>query len=318
MDHTRAKRILVTGATGFVGANLARTLLHYGADVHALVRPSSQLWRLEDILPHLYLHTADLLDRQRLQETVEQIRPQIIFHSAASGVSHAQKDRHSILNTNVLGTLNLLETTAQITCERFVYTGGSSEYGIKNTPMKETDMLEPSTFYGMSKAAQTLLCQQFAKEHCLPIVILRLFSVYGYWESAERLVPTVIRAALHNQEIALTAPGYRRDFIFVQDVIAACLLAVKANINSGEIINVGSGQQWANEDVVSIVQTLVPGWKSRVKVGDYAAHRFDTTHWVSDSQKAKQLLGWEPHYTLKQGLEKTISWFRLYRQAYIK
>ncbi len=318
MDHLRAKRILITGATGFVGANLTRTLLHYGADVHALVRPSSQLWRLQDILPHLDLHIADLLDRQQLQETVEQIRPQIIFHTAVAGVSHAQKDRQSILDANVFGTLNLLEATAQIAYESFVYTGSSTEYGVKNTPMNETDMLEPSTLFGVSKAAQTLLCQQFAKEHFHPIVILRLFSVYGYWESAERLVPTVIRAALRNREIALTVPGYRRDFIFIKDVTAACLLAVKANINSGEIINVGSGQQWANEDVVNIVQTLVPDWKPQVKVGEYSAHRFDTTYWVSDIQKAKQLLGWEPQYTLKEGLEKTISWFRLHQQAYIK
>jgi nucleoside-diphosphate-sugar epimerase len=261
---------------------------------------------------------TDLVDRQQLQKSVKQICPQIIFHIAASGVSPAQKDRQSILNTNVLGTLNLLQATAQIAYERFVYTGSSLEYGVKNTPMKETDMLEPSTFFGMSKAAQTLLCQQFAKEHFQPIVVLRLFSVYGYWESPKRLVPTVIRAALRNQEIALTVPGYRRDFVFIEDVIEACLLAVKANISSGEIINVGSGQQWGNEDVADIVQTLVSDWKFQVNVGGYPAHRSDTPFWVSDIQKAKRLLGWEPRYTLKIGLEKTIAWFRLHQQTYIK
>ena len=86
MDHLRAKRILITGATGFVGANLIRTLLHYGADVHALIRPGSQLWRLQDILPQISLHVTDLIDRQQLQDSVKQICPQIIFHLAASGV----------------------------------------------------------------------------------------------------------------------------------------------------------------------------------------------------------------------------------------
>ncbi len=316
MDYLKGKKILITGAAGFVGSNLAGTLLHHGADVHLFIRPGSRLWRLEEILPGLNLHFVDLADGEKVQEKVRHIRPQIIFHIAASGVSHRQKDRRSILNSNIFGTLNLLEAASQIACERFVYTGGSSEYGIKNTPMKETDVPDPSTFYGMSKAAQTLLCRQFAKEYSYPVVILRLFSVYGFWEPAERLVPTVIKAALHNQEMALTAPGYRRDFIFIEDVIDACLSAVTAVVNNGEIINVGSGRQWANEEVVEIVKNLVPGWKSHVKIGGYPAHLSDSGYWVADIRKAKQQLGWEPRFNLKEGLAKTISWFRVHQQAY--
>lgn len=318
MDDLRAKRVLVTGAAGFVGANLTRELVGRGAQVHALVKPSTDLWRIAEVIPRLTLHRGDLTDREELSRIIHRIRPEIIFHLAATG-GHpcGQQDRERALWTNVLGTANLLAATAPVDYQCFVHFGSSLEYGAKQEPLKESDRLEPFTFRGVAKAAATLLCQQFARANHRPVAVLRPFSVYGYWETPTRFIPTAIKAALSNQEIALTASGYRHDFIFVADVVEACLLALKAEKIAGEIINVGSGQQWSNEEVIDVIQALC-GQRIQVRVGEYLGSPSDTTHWVADIQKAKQLLGWEPRHTLQSGLEKTISWFRLHGNAYLE
>ncbi len=315
LGDLRGRRVLVTGAGGFVGANLTRELLQRGADVHALVRPSTRLWRVAEIIPRLTLHLVDLSHREEIEKTVIAARPKVIFHLARDRGDRSKQDRFETLGLNILGTANLLEATASLDYERFVYTGSLLEYGVRKEPLKESDLLEPLTVYGVTKAAETLLCQQFARAHRRPVVVLRPVTVYGPWEAPTRLVPTAIRAALCNQEITLTVPGYRRDWLFVGDLVEACLLTLQAKNVAGEIINIGSGQQWANEEVVQMVET-VSGERVKVRVGEYPPRPFDTSHWVADIRKAKSLLGWEPQHSLRSGLEKTIAWFRLHQDAY--
>lgn len=316
MENLEGKRVLVTGAAGFVGANLARELIRRRAEVHALIRPSTNLWRIAEIRSSLILHRADLNDSKAVHKVVERGRPQVIFHLAATG-GHASQpwEREEALRTSVLGTANLLEAVVPLDFERFVYLGSSLEYGPRDYPLKESDRMEPMTFRGVAKAAATLLCQQFARANCRPLVVLRAFSVYGYWEAATRLVPTVILAAFRNREVALTASGFRRDLVFVEDVVEACLLALQVKQVCGETINIGSGEQWSNEEVVQMVEAL-SGQRVRVQVGTYPPRPSDTGHWVAAIGKARQLLRWEPKHPFRHGLEKTISWFRLHQDAY--
>jgi nucleoside-diphosphate-sugar epimerase len=308
---------MLTGAGGFVGAQLVRELLRRGAEIHAVVRRGSNLRRLEGILERVSRHEADVTDREALGRIFESIRPVYVFHAATRRASDSPEARRATLRTNVDGTLNLLEAAAFAgSVRRLVAFGGSLEYGVKSEPMKETDCAEPSTFYGATKAAATLVAQQFAREHALPLVVLRLFSVYGYWEAGSRLIPTAILAALEDYPLDLTAPGYRRDLIFVADAVEASLRAAQAGrVAPGEIINVGTGRQWSNEEVVELIQEIV-GRRIRVRAGAYAARRSDATHWVADRQKAARLLGWEPRHTLPEGLQKTIEWLRLHRDFY--
>jgi nucleoside-diphosphate-sugar epimerase len=259
---------------------------------------------------------VDLTDREQLQRDVTEIRPDIVFNLAMPGGHPSQgREQEDFLKTSILGTANLLEAVTTMDFQRFVHIGSFLEYGAKNKPLQESDCLEPSTFRGVAKAAATLLCQQIVQANRLPIVVLRPFSVYGYWEAPTRLVPTAIRAALYNQEIALTAPAYRHDWIFVEDMVEVCLLSLQSEEVAGEIINVGSGQQWSNEEVVEMVQA-VSGQVVRVRVGDYPARPPDTTYSVADIWKAKRLLGWEPRYSLRSGLGKTVAWFRQHRDVY--
>ena len=315
MNNLQSMRILITGAAGFIGANLIRKLIPFGCDIHAIVREHTNLWRIEieEVASKLTLHHTDLVHLEQLQQTVKRINPEIIIHLAKYGPS--SEDRWETFETNIIGTFNLLEATSSLNYQRFIHTGSSSEYGPKSQPMTESDILEPSTFFGATKASATILCQQFSKAHNRPIVILRPFLVYGYWDEASHLIPTVIRACMHKQTVPLTPPGYRRDWVFIEDVIEAYLLAVGAENTAGEIINVGSQEQWSNEEVVDMVQDIC-GQKIEVQVGAHRPTSFDTAQWVAGIEKAQKLLGWKPRHTFRRGLEKTISWFRLHQDAY--
>ena len=291
MTQWQGRSALVTGAAGFVGANLVRRLVDLGAEVHALVRPSSSLWRLEDVVSRVTVHPVDLLDRTALSAAVTASEPEFVFHLAAKGATSHDLDASQLFQANAMGTLNLLAATQPFSYARLVHVGGSSEYGPHPAPLKETDRLAPVTPYGASKAAATLACQQFARAHERPVVIVRPFSVYGPWEAPARLVPTAILAAFEQRQLRLTPPGYRRDLVYVADVVDACLLAATCEVPPGEIVNVGTGRQWTNEEVVSTIER-VSGRRVQSRVGEYRPRLSDTAHWVADVTKAERLFGW--------------------------
>lgn len=316
MGDLTGARTLLTGATGFIGANLARALVRGGAEVHAVVRLRSNFWRIADLIPPLVVHRADLNDFEVLKDVIAQVSPEIIFHLAAPGGHPGDPaQRIEMLRTVVLGTHNLLEAASPIAYQRLVHICSSTVYGHSPQPLQETHRLEPVSFRGVAKAAAAILCRQHARSSGRPVIVLRPFSVYGYWESGARLIPTAILAALRDREMRLTVPGFRRDLIFVPDMVEACLLALQADVQAGEAINIGSGVQWSNEGIVQQVQAI-SGSQFKVQAGVYPAQAPDTSHWIADIQKAKDLLDWEPGHNLQSGLEKTIAWFRRHLDAY--
>jgi nucleoside-diphosphate-sugar epimerase len=303
-----ASRVLVTGAAGFIGANLVRRLLHLGCEVHALVRPSTRLWRIEEIRSRLVVHQADVLDVGEVRTAFDRAQPQAIFHLASvRGYPVDPEGTRQMLRTSVEGTYNVLDAAAGAGVGCIVHVGSSLEYGARASPLKETDTLEPITLRGSIKAAQTLLCLTLARSTGLPVSVLRAFSVYGPWEPAANLIPTAIVAALRGREIALTPVGYRRDLVFVDDVVDACLRAAETDAAFGEVTNIGSGRQWSNEEVVELVGAIT-GQNVRSRAGAYPLRPSDTAHWVADITKARRLLGWEPRHDLRRGLEKTVAW----------
>ena len=150
--------VLITGATGFIGACLARKISKTH-NVHIILRKDSDTWRIKDIINDLSLHYADLTDGPAVKKIVEAVKPNTIYHLAAYGTYSSQQDCSQIIQSNIIGTLNLLKASEHIGFSIFINTGTSSEYGTKNQPMKETDITEPNTCYGVSKVSQTLLCQ---------------------------------------------------------------------------------------------------------------------------------------------------------------
>ncbi len=308
------KRVLITGATGFVGAVLARRLVADGHEVHALMKSTTPRWRIADVVADLRCHEADLRDEAALRAVVGEIRPEVIYHLATHGAYPFQTDPDGIIQTNILGTWNLLKAAARVDYEVFVNTGSSSEYGFKEYAMRETDLLEPNSYYSVAKCAQTLLCQHVANTESRPITTFRLFSVYGPLEEPSRLVPTLIRQCLEGSDLTLVDPEIARDFVYVDDVVDAYLRFDKLAAMSGEIINVGTG---VRSTIKQVVEQVLRHTGARVQChwGAMPARIWDTRTWVGDCTKSNRLLGWSAQTSLSDGIEQTIAWVRGHRDA---
>jgi len=316
MKHILSPRnVLITGGAGFVGANLTRKLIELGYDVNLILKRSSNLWRIKDILNGVKVYYIDLLDKNKLSKIVNKINPVFIIHLATYGDYRNQSDVEQMMDVNIKGTLNLLIASKNINYKMFINTGSSSEYGIKNEPMKETDFLNPISFYAATKASSTFLCQIFAKEYNKPIVTLRPFSVYGPYEEEKRFVPTIVKAVIKNKPIKITSGEQRRDFIYIQDVVGIYIKTMSYGKKlSGQIFNVGTGVEYTNDEVV---QTLfkVTGKKVKIEKGAYPKRLWDTQHWVSDISKTEKLLKWKPKFSLEKGLLETYKWhLQLYEE----
>jgi nucleoside-diphosphate-sugar epimerase len=311
----QGKRVLITGATGFIGANLARKLAETN-NIGILVRHESNMWRLQGMEGQLRRITGDLTDYESVAKALHEFEPEIIIHSAIYGGLPSQKDVGRIFQTNVNGTINLLEACQGINLEFFLNLGSSSEYGQKTKPMNESDALEPTIPYGVAKAAATLYCRQFAKRNNMPLATARLFSPYGYYEEKTRLIPEIIMKCLNRQDIVIGNPASCRDFIFVEDCLDAfeTIITSKNFIAPGEIFNVGSGTQ---HSVQTIVDAIVQISKERISVNrDISKERtYDTTTWIADNTKLRSL-GWKPSYNIYEGLSKTFKWFKDHMNEY--
>ena len=252
------KNALLTGASGFIGANLARTLLSSGHTVHLLVRPGSASWRIDEIRSHVQLHQVNLLDESAILRAVEKIKPDWIFHLAAHGAYSHQTDLHEIIRTNFLGTVNLVEACLKIGFDSFVNAGSSSEYGLKDHAPSETAWIEPNSHYAVSKASATLYCRYTAISRRVPITTLRLYSVYGPYEEPTRLIPTLVVRGLDGQWPPMANPDIARDYVYVDDVCGAFLATVRGSrAVHGSVYNVGTGFQTTLEEVVDLVRELL-------------------------------------------------------------
>lgn len=281
-----------------------------GYNINLIVKKNTNLWRLKDIVSKIRIHKVDLLDKLKLSGTVSKIKPEIIIHLATYSDYRNQRTIKQMVNLNIEGTLNLLMVTKDIDYSVFINTGSSSEYGFKNKPMNENDLLEPISFYAATKASATLLCQVFAKEFKKPIVTLRPFSVYGPYEKKDRFIPTIIKAVIEHKPISLTSEKQCRDFIYIDDVIDAYIKVIKNGKSlAGQILNIGTGKQYDNNDVVKTLFKAV-GETVSIKKGAFPKRLWDTPYWVANISKTNKLLKWKPQFSLEEGLKKTYSWYK--------
>ncbi len=309
MASQNKRRVFVTGAGGFVGANLTRVLLKNNYSVHILNHSKNLSWRLQEISQNLHIHQGDITDFQSLKKIIQTAKPDYIIHLAAYGAYHFQTELDKIVDVNLKGTTNLLEASKDIPYKLFINTGSSSEYGINKKPMKENDFCKPTSYYAATKLGATQLCKVFAQSNDKPIVTFRLFSVYGPYEAPTRLIPVVAKAIIKNTNINLSPGNQRRDFIYIDDVCDAYLRALKLGDKlTGEICNVGTGNEYTNSEIVKTF-FKVANKKTTINKGAYPKRNWDTPHWKADISHVKKVLGWKPASTIDKGLASTYSWF---------
>lgn len=305
----------ITGASGFIGSVLLRRLIEQKQEVHLVLRKESKTWRIDDLLDKVTIHLSDLSDLNELTQIIQKVNPTIIYHLATNGAYSSQKDANQIINTNILGTWNLLQACNSINYKLFVNTGSSSEYGFKKFAMRETDIVEPSSYYAVTKCAQTLLCSHIAKQEHKPIVTIRPFSVYGPYEEPKRFVPTLMKALYFNEEMNLVDPETARDYIYIDDMVDAYLKIDELKSNPGEYFNIGTGVQSTIKETVELAKKVTQK-NAQFKWGTMENRNWDTNNWVADISKARLLLKWSPKITLEQGINSTWNWFQNYHKFY--
>jgi nucleoside-diphosphate-sugar epimerase len=303
------ERVLITGGSGFVGACLARDLIAEGHDVHLLLRSEADLWRLAGLEGRYSPLRADLRDTRGVREAVFACQPEVIYHLATHGAYAFQKDRTTILETNVAGTANLLDALEGRDYRMLVNVGSSSEYGHKDRPMSEDDLLEPRTVYGVAKASSTLLCQAEAFRG-RPVATVRIFSAYGPWEDPRRLVPYVMGCCFRGEAPQVTAGDQPRDFVYVDDVVGLLKTAANHPQARGQILHAGTGRQHTVRDMVETIAAVVGAVDSPPQFGVQLARPDEPANWVANVTRTTALTGWHPQYDLRSGVERTWEWFQ--------
>jgi UDP-glucose 4-epimerase len=307
---TTGVRALVTGAGGFIGANLVRYLLETGHDVLGVVRPGATPWRLEDISGDLRMLELDLADPDATQSAMGAARPEWIFHLAAHGAYEWQTDVETMFRVNVGATAALLAAARDVEARAFIHAGSSSEYGLKTHAPREDEWLEPNSVYAVTKAASSHLTA-LARTQGVPAVTLRLYSIYGPWEDPGRLIPALVREGSRGRLPPLVTPTTARDFVYVDDCCDALVRAASLGAPSGPeaILNIGSGTQTRLDELVEIAREEFevqepPRW------GTMGQRQWDATVWVSDPRAALEQLGWKASTSLAEGLGATSAWLR--------
>jgi nucleoside-diphosphate-sugar epimerase len=303
-------RVLVTGASGFLGSHVVRRLVKEGADIYAVTSSvSTSPERLSDLLDGITLLEANLRDASSLAHVVAAAQPELVIHQAAFthvGKSFSRIDEN--IQTNIQGTVNLLQAL-EGHYRRFVYVGSGDVYGDSPVPFTEDGPVAPASPYAVSKYAAERFCRMFHQAYGWPIVCLRPFNVYGPGQSPDRIIPELIISALSGRDLKMTEGRQTREFMYVEDVAEAFVQAlVKPDID-GEVINVSRGEEVSIRQLATTVLELMG---NPVKGLFGALENRPTEIWrmFGDDTKARELLGWSATTTLTDGLTKTIDWYR--------
>ncbi|MBV9411085.1 MAG: SDR family NAD(P)-dependent oxidoreductase [Acidimicrobiia bacterium] len=305
------KRVLVTGATGFIGSHLTRRLVNEGAEVHVLTSSVSSVYpvRLVDLQGRITVHEASLTDRDAMEKLVARTEPSLVFHLGA--YTHVGKSWNRIeecVQTNIEGTVNLLQALAPQQYDRFVSTGTSEIYGGIEVPFREDAAVNPSSPYSVSKYTAEMYCKILHNAHGWPVVMLRPFNAYGPAQSPDRIIPEIVVRALRGQELKMTQGRQTREFNFVEDLVDGFLLAATAPGVEGEVINLGNGEEISMKDLATQILDLM-GNPITAEFGALPDRPGEIWRMYSDSTKARERLGWKPSHSLKDGLAKTIAWY---------
>lgn len=317
------KKVLVTGAGGFIGSHLTERLVQIGAQVRAFVHYNCRNdWGfLEDlsaeILGNLEVFPGDLTDPFMVRRAVTGC--QLVFHlGALVAVPYSYDAPRQYVETNVMGTLNVLQACLEEKVEKVVHTSTSETYGTAcYTPIDEAHPLQGQSPYAASKIAADKLAESYHLSFDLPVATIRPFNTYGPRQSARAVITTIVSQALCSNIIKLGLLSPVRDLNYVADVITGFIRVAESEKSIGTVINIGSGRGVTMAQVAEIIIKLIGGNKQIITdEGRLRPKKSEVMALVCDSTKAKTLLDWEPQYALEQGLPRAIDYIKKHLNRY--
>ena len=319
----QGKKVLVTGAGGFIGSHLTEKLVDLEAKVKAFVRYNSRNdWGLIEILSSdvkqkIEVITGDLRDSETIRSVMKNV--DIVFHlGALIAIPYSYIHPREVVETNIMGTLNILNAAKECKPKKIIHTSTSEVYGTAQyVPIDEKHPLQGQSPYSASKIGADKLAESFYRSYGLSITTLRPFNTYGPRQSARAVIPTIITQALTQNEVLLGSLEPTRDLSYVDDVVDGFIKAVESEKSIGEVINIGSGFEISINDLANEIISLI---EKKVKIISDPKRirppKSEVERLIADNSKAKELLGWEPKVSLDKGLRKTIDWFSKFQNRY--
>jgi len=311
----RDRKILVTGAGGFIGSHLVERLVNLGARVRAFVRYNSRNDRgLLEVLPPFVkertdVFMGDLRDPESVREAMGKV--EIVFHlGALIGVPYSYVHPREVIDTNIIGTLNVLNAAKDYGAKKVIHASTSEVYGTAQyVPIDEKHPLQGQSPYSASKIGADKIAESFYRSYELPIAIIRPFNTYGPRQSARAVIPTIITQALTQDKVFLGSLEPTRDFTYIEDVIDGFIKIAEIDSIIGEVINLGSGFGLSIGELAKRIIFLIG--KDVKIVPDSKRVRppkSEVEKLIADNSKAMRLLHWEPKVSLDEGIKKTIKW----------
>jgi len=316
--NLKNKKILVTGADGFIGSHLTEELVRRDYDVRAFVFYNSfNSWGWLDTLPKktlakIDIFAGDIRDPNGVRKAMQNI--DIVFHLAALiAIPFSYHSPDSYVDTNVKGTLNVLQAARDGNCSRVLITSTSEVYGTAQyVPIDEKHPFQGQSPYSATKIGADRIAESFYRSFNTPVTIVRPFNTYGPRQSARAVIPTIITQLLNGEKkIKLGSVHPTRDFNFVKDTAAGFIAIAETSKTIGEEINIASQKEITIGQIATeIINQINP--KAKIVSDDIRLRpaKSEVVRLLGSNEKMRKLTGWQPKYTLKQGLKETIEWFR--------
>jgi dTDP-glucose 4,6-dehydratase len=309
--------VLITGAGGFIGSHLTEALLRAGARVRVFVRynarndPGLLRFLSRQDFESLEIITGDLRDPDAIRQAVKGVSH--VFHlGALIAIPYSYRHPVEVVESNIIGTLNVLLAARDLGVERLVHTSSSEVYGSAlRVPIDEEHPLQGQSPYSASKIGADKLAESFYRSYNLPVVTLRPFNTFGPRQSARAVIPTMISQALSGDTIRLGNLDTRRDFTYVSDTVAGFLKIAETPGVEGETINLGTGYDVRIGDLAEqIVAMLDHPVKIVVESHRLRPEKSEVQRLISDNRRALERLGWAPQVDINTGLRRTVDWIR--------
>lgn len=311
-------KVLVTGAGGFIGSHLCEELVSQGEEVRAFVRYNSRNEKgllndlPEEIKSQIEVIPGDLKDPDGVKKAVRGCKK--VFHlGALIAIPYSYFHPFNFVQTNVVGTAHLLNACLEEdSVERIIHTSTSEVYGTAQyVPIDERHPLQAQSPYAASKIAADKLAESYHLSFGLPIAIIRPFNTFGPRQSLRAIIPTIISQAIETPKIRLGNLKPRRDFLFVKDTVRGFIQLGKCDEAIGKVVNIGSGKDISIGELAKTILILV-GQEASIELEERRIRpdKSEVMHLLAGTQLAKKLFGWEPQYSLEEGLKKTIEWYR--------
>ena len=318
MYNLKYKKVLVTGSCGFIGSHLVERLLEESCEVRAFVYYNSfNSWGWLDTFPKeklnkIEIFTGDIRDPNGVRTAVKGTN--VVFHLAALiGIPFSYHSPDSYVDTNIKGTLNVLQACRDLSVEKVLVTSTSEVYGTAiYVPIDESHPRQGQSPYSATKIGADFIAESFYRSFDLPVVIVRPFNTYGPRQSARAVIPTIITQLLSGKkEIKLGALHPTRDLVFVKDTVEGFIEIAKSDKTIGEEINIATGQEISIKDLAQKIMNLInPNAKIVTEEERLRPEKSEVERLLGDNTKIKKLTNWRPKYSLDEGLKITIEWFK--------